>query len=98
MTSFQRDYYRRNSRIFIEDIKRQVDKYLQINDINVYHVQDYLRKMYQRNNYLRYGMSYPEYIEQVFSNYSMKPEYRDIIVRDVDYGVSARVNPSIFFY
>ena len=98
ITEYQREYFRENAKVYLDDIKRMVDNHLRINDVNVYHVQTYLRKIYKQNQYLNLGMSYSEYIEQVFVNCSFRKEYMDIIHRDIDYRLNPMINPKIFFY
>ena len=98
ITPYQKEYFRENSKVYLDELKRMIDKHLHINDVNVYHVQDYLRKAYKQNMYLHLGMSYSEYIEQLFTNCSFNPEYMDIIRRDVDYRLNPMIHPKIFFY
>lgn len=98
ITLYQKEFYRSQSTEFIKDIKRQIDNYLCVNKVNVYHVQAYLRKMYKENRWVNLSMSYGEFIEEVLKDFSIKSEYLDIISSEVDYKLSPMINPKIFFY
>ena len=98
ITLYQKEFYRSQSLEFIKDIKRQIDKYLCVNKVNVYHVQAYLRKLYKQNRWVNLSMTYGEFIEEVLKDFSVKSEYLDIISSEVDYRLNPMINPKIFFY
>ena len=98
ITLYQKEFYRNQSIEFIKDIKRRIDKHLCINKVNVYHVQAYLRKLYKENRWINLSMSYGEFVEEVLKDFSMRPEFLDIIYSEIDYKLNTLINPKIFFY
>lgn len=98
ITLYQKEFYRNQSIEFIKDIKRRIDKHLCVNKANVYHVQAYLRKLYKENRWINLSMSYGEFVEEVLNDFSMRPEFLDIIYSEIDYKLNTLINPKIFFY
>ena len=98
ITPYQREYFRENAKVYLDDIKRMVDKHLRINDVNVYHVQTYLRKIYKQNQYLNLGMSYSDFIREIIKPGTIVKSYEDVIYSEIDYKLNTIVKPKIFFY
>lgn len=96
INSYQKEYFRRNSKVHLDYVIHQYVKHMNVNEHNVYDIQNCLRNLYKNNPFLLHGMDYEEYINHVTSSLTLSEDYKRIIFKDIDYNTTHRAYDKIF--